>query len=78
LFVDAGNVWLLKSNPANTGSPFMLSNFADQLAVGTGFGLRVDMSFFVLRFDLAMPFRKPWLKENHRWVRNQIDFGSPA
>ena len=78
LFVDAGNVWLLKSNPTNIGSPFMLSNFADQLAVGTGFGLRVDVSFFVLRFDLAMPLRKPWLEENHRWVANQIDFGSSA
>ncbi len=76
LFVDAGNVWLLKSNPANTGSPFMFSRFMDQLAVGTGFGLRVDVSFFILRFDLAMPLRKPWLEENQRWVANQIDFGS--
>ena len=78
LFVDAGNVWLLKSNPANTGSPFMLSKFMDQFAVGAGFGLRVDVSFFILRFDLAMPLRKPWLEENHRWVTNQIDFGSSA
>ncbi|MCL6100911.1 MAG: BamA/TamA family outer membrane protein, partial [Bacteroidetes bacterium] len=78
LFADAGNVWLLKSNPANTGSPFMLSKFMDQLAVGTGIGLRVDVSFFILRFDLAMPLRKPWLEENHRWVANQIDFGSSA
>ena len=78
LFVDAGNVWLLKSNPANTGSPFLFSKFMDQLAVGTGFGLRVDVSFFILRFDLAMPLRKPWLEENHRWVANQIDFGSSA
>ncbi len=76
LFVDAGNVWLLKSNPANTGSPFSLSGFTDQLAVGTGFGLRVDVSFFVLRFDLAMPLRKPWLEENKRWVADQINFGS--
>jgi len=78
LFVDAGNVWLLKTNPANTGSPFMISKFMDQLAVGAGFGLRLDVSFFILRFDLAMPLRKPWLEENHRWVTNQIDFGSSA
>ena len=78
LFVDAGNVWLLKSNPANTGSPFMFSKFMDQIAVGTGLGIRVDVSFFILRFDLAMPLRKPWLEENHRWVSNQIDFGSSA
>jgi outer membrane protein insertion porin family len=76
LFVDAGNVWLLKSSPANTGSPFILSAFMDEMAVGTGLGLRIDVSFFILRFDLAMPLRKPWLEENHRWVTGQIDFGS--
>jgi len=78
MFVDAGNVWLEKSNPANTGSPFMFSTFMRQVAVGTGVGLRVDVSFFILRFDLAMPLRKPWLEDNHRWVINQIDFGEPA
>ena len=76
LFVDAGNVWLEKSNPANTGSPFMFSTFMKQVAVGTGFGLRMDVSFFILRFDLAMPLRKPWLEDGHRWVINQIDFGN--
>jgi outer membrane protein insertion porin family len=78
LFVDAGNVWLQKSNPANTGSPFALGSFMNELAVGAGLGLRVDVSFFVLRFDLAMPLRKPWLEDNHRWVINQIDFTNPA
>jgi outer membrane protein assembly factor BamA len=77
-FIDAGNVWLLKSNPASTGSPFMFSKFMDQLAVGTGIGLRVDVSFFVLRFDLAMPLRKPWLEENQQWVTYEINFGSSA
>ncbi|MBN2807125.1 MAG: BamA/TamA family outer membrane protein [Prolixibacteraceae bacterium] len=76
LFVDAGNVWLLPSNPAMTGTPFSWSGFPNQLAVGAGMGLRIDVSFFVLRFDLAMPLRKPWLEENHRWVSRQIDFGN--
>jgi outer membrane protein assembly factor BamA len=76
LFVDAGNVWLLKANPENIGTPFMFSKFLDEIAVGTGVGLRVDVSFFILRFDLAMPLRKPWLEENHRWVVDQINFGS--
>jgi outer membrane protein insertion porin family len=78
LFVDAGNVWLLKSNPSETGSPFVASKFLNELAVGAGIGLRVDVSFFILRFDLAMPLRKPWLEENNRWVMNQINFGSSA
>ena len=76
LFVDAGNVWLAKSNPENIGTPFRISKFLDEIAVGTGFGVRVDVSFFVLRFDLATPLKKPWLTENHRWTINQIDFGS--
>jgi outer membrane protein insertion porin family len=76
LFVDAGNVWLIKSNPANIGTPFSFSTFMKETAVGAGAGLRVDVSFFVLRFDLAMPLRKPWLPENERWVIDEIDFGS--
>lgn len=78
LFLDAGNVWMLKSNPANTGSPFMFSKFMNEIAVGAGMGIRIDVSFFILRFDLAMPLRKPWLEENHRWVINQIKFDSSA
>jgi outer membrane protein assembly factor BamA len=78
LFVDAGNVWLQNANPANIGSPFLISNIMNEMAVGTGFGLRIDVSFFILRFDLAMPLRKPWLAENNRWVTNQINFMSPG
>ena len=76
LFADAGNIWLLKSNPINSDSPFLFSKFYQEIAVGAGIGLRVDVSFFILRFDLAMPLRKPWLEENHRWVIKEIDFGS--
>lgn len=73
LFMDAGNVWLQKSNPSDIGTPFRFSGFMNELAVGAGAGLRVDVSFFVLRFDLAIPLRKPWLT-NQRWVTNEIDF----
>jgi len=76
LFTDAGNVWLLKSDLANISQPFALSKFSNEIAVGAGIGLRIDLSFFILRFDLATPLRKPWLAEHHRWVTNQINFGS--
>ncbi len=78
LFADAGNVWLQKSNPTSVGTPFQFSSFMNELAVGAGIGLRVDVSFFVLRFDLAMPLREPWLPNNQRWVINQINFADPA
>ena len=73
LFMDAGNVWLQKSNPSDIGTPFRFSSFMNELAVGAGAGLRVDVSFFVLRFDLAIPLRKPW-PTNQRWVTSDIGF----
>ncbi len=76
LFADAGNVWLHKSSPASIGSPFAFSKFMNEIAVGAGVGVRFDVSFFLLRFDVAIPLRKPWLEDNHRWVINGIDFGS--
>jgi outer membrane protein insertion porin family len=72
-FIDAGNVWLQSSNPATTGSAFSINTFMDEMAVGTGIGLRVDVSFFVLRFDLATPLRKPWLSSGNRWVLSEFN-----
>jgi outer membrane protein assembly factor BamA len=77
LFTDAGNIWLLKDNESIPGGRFHVSSFLKELAVGTGFGLRIDANFFVLRFDLAFPIRKPWLPSNERWVFRQIRPFSP-
>ncbi|NTW32825.1 MAG: BamA/TamA family outer membrane protein, partial [Bacteroidetes bacterium] len=50
LFADAGNIWLLKSNPSNIAKPFSFSEFYKEIAVGVGIGLRIDVTFFILRF----------------------------
>ncbi len=76
VFVDAGNIWLWNYDPSRICSQFDKTRFLTEIAVGTGFGLRYDFSYFVLRFDLGVPLRKPWLPENERWVLNKIDFGS--
>lgn len=77
VFVDVGNVWMYRDE-SNYGPGTRFSNqFLTQLAVSTGVGLRVDLSYFVLRFDLAMPVRKPWLAESERWVFNRIDLRDP-
>lgn len=75
LFVDAGNIWLFKEDPDRPGGKFT-SNFLSQFAVGTGVGLRADVSFFVIRADLAMPIRKPYITTGSKWVFNQIDLGN--
>lgn len=59
LFADAGNVWLLKQNPALIGGEIS-SGFMKELGVGVGAGVRVDVQGFVIRFDLAAPIHKPY------------------
>ncbi len=78
LFVDAGNIWLLREDSSRPGSQFSAKTFIDEIAVGTGFGLRLDLSFFILRFDLAFPLRVPSLPSNERWVISKINFGDPS
>ncbi|NEU07717.1 BamA/TamA family outer membrane protein [Flavihumibacter sp. R14] len=77
VFLDAGNIWLFRDNPdpqkIKQGAKFT-NEFISELAVGTGLGLRFDLSFLILRTDLAFPLRKPWLPEKERWVFNDIKF----
>ncbi|WP_281636139.1 BamA/TamA family outer membrane protein [Flavobacterium marginilacus] len=77
LFLDAGNIWLLNEDPNKAGAKFS-KDFMKEIAVGAGAGLRFDLSFLILRTDLAIPLRKPWLPENDRWVIDAIDFGSSS
>jgi outer membrane protein assembly factor BamA len=80
-FLDAGNVWNIKKDPSRPGSPFFFSDpdrpsensalgeydaFYKQIAIGSGFGLRLDIRYFILRLDLGMKIRYPyrWDGEN--------------
>jgi outer membrane protein insertion porin family len=73
VFLDAGNIWLFNNDPNRPGGQFNVKTFTDEFAVGTGTGLRIDASFFVLRFDFGLPLRKPWLPQGQRWVLNTFD-----
>lgn len=79
LFADAGNVWLRKDDPtkpAELGTTgFKASRALKELAVGTGAGLRVDATIFVIRLDVAFPVRKPYNPEGERWVFDEVAFG---
>lgn len=58
-FVDAGNVWLIRKNENRPGGTFKLGSMLQDLAVGTGGGLRYDMGFLVLRLDLGVGIHDP-------------------
>ena len=77
IFIDAGNIWLFNEDTLKPGAKFS-KNFLKEFAVGGGVGLRFDISFLVIRLDVATPFRKPWLANKERWVIDQINLRSPA
>ena len=58
LFVDAGNIWLLHSNPYEPGAAFG-KNFLSQIAADAGFGLRFNLTVLVLRADIGFPILEP-------------------
>lgn len=59
LFIDAGNVWTLRSYSDQPGGQFGFSNFLEDLAVSYGLGLRLNFDFFILRFDFGMKAVNP-------------------
>ena len=68
VFVDAGNIWLLRADSLRTGGEFEFSRFYKETGIGAGLGARLDFSFFIVRLDVAVPIRNPALPETERWI----------
>jgi len=68
LFVDVGNIWTLKETENDNGvqTHFALRDLASSLAADWGLGLRVDLSFLILRLDMGMKVFDPSL-DKARW-----------
>ena len=78
-FVDAGNIWLLRSetvdptlDPEGDDGVFKFSTFAKEIAIGAGLGLRFDLSFLIFRLDLGWKLVDPAQPPGKRWVANKI------
>ena len=63
-FVDAGNIWTLREYDIQPGGQFRLKDFPSQLAVSYGLGMRFNMGYFILRFDLGMKAINPAFEED--------------
>ena len=74
VFAEAGNIWLKNKNLLKPGGEFT-KDFLKQLAVDAGVGLRFDLQILLLRFDVAIPLRKPYLSPPSATLQ-QIDFNS--
>lgn len=79
VFTDAGNIWSV--NDQNNLNEFKFNEFYKQLGIGSGFGLRYDLTYLILRLDFAYKIHNPAYDEGQRWFRNinllkpQIQFG---
>ncbi|MBK6731684.1 MAG: BamA/TamA family outer membrane protein [Bacteroidetes bacterium] len=59
LFCDVGNIWTINEDEFRPGAKFNFSTFLNQMAVGPGAGLRIDLNYFIFRFDWAYPLYDP-------------------
>lgn len=72
-FVDAGNIWNFANPFSAEEGHFRLNRFYEQLALGSGFGLRWDLTYFLLRLDMATKVLDPSQAGSH-WVLDKTTF----
>lgn len=86
LFVDAGNVWGFRPLNVDSGdgqiivdrsSQFRFDRFYKEFGLGTGFGLRFDFTFLILRFDVGMKVYDPARDPGNRFVLDKVRFWNP-
>lgn len=72
VFLDAGNVWLLNEDTSRVGGKFNSNTFYKEIAVGAGFGARINLDYIIIRLDFSVPFRRPYKTNDKYWT-----FSSP-
>ncbi|WP_053976044.1 translocation and assembly module lipoprotein TamL [Mangrovimonas xylaniphaga] len=75
LFVDAGNIWNIADNVNDDRATFSGVDSLKDIAVGSGFGLRYDFTFFVLRGDIGFKTYDPSYDLGERWFKD-YNFGN--
>lgn len=74
VFVDAGNIWLLKKDPQRPGGVLRAKGFWNDIALGTGVGLRYDISVLVLRLDMGIGIHTPYPNPDKKGYYNIPSF----
>lgn len=76
LFIDAGNIWTIRNYENQPGGEFKFNKFYKQIAAAYGVGLRMDFTYFLLRFDLGLKAHNPamgqeaWPLLHPKWGRD--------
>ena len=75
LFVDAGNIWTLRSYKEQPGGQFDIRGFHKDIAFSYGMGLRFELDLFVFRLDAGMKALNPAYHGKERYPILNPDFG---
>lgn len=75
VFIDSGNIWNALDDVEDDNATFTSFNSLKDIAVGSGFGLRYDFSFFVFRFDVGFKTYDPFYRDQNRWF-NDYNFSN--
>jgi hypothetical protein len=70
LFIDAGNIWNVFDGVTDKKSTFSDISNLNEIAVGSGFGFRYDLSFFIVRFDLGFKTYNPASESGKQWFQD--------
>lgn len=73
LFADAGNIWNVLDNTEDERYIFHGIRSLQDLAIGTGFGIRYDLGIFVIRGELGLKTYNPAKPYNEKWFK-EINF----
>lgn len=74
IFTDIGNIWTMRDNESFAGGKFNFNTFYKQLAADAGLGIRLDISFLLIRVDAALPIVNPEYPEGERWRIRKLQF----
>lgn len=69
-FIDAGNIWNVLDDVEDPKAIFNSLKSLNDIAVGSGIGLRYDFDFFILRFDIGFKTYNPTYPKNQRWLKD--------
>lgn len=58
-FIDAGNIWTLRSYAEQPGGQFKFDEFYKQIAVSYGLGIRLNLDYFIMRLDMGVKAINP-------------------
>ncbi|GAP71318.1 hypothetical protein SAMD00024442_10_53 [Candidatus Symbiothrix dinenymphae] len=67
-FIDAGNIWTIHDYADQPGGQFKWDTFWHEIALGTGIGLRIDLTLLVVRLDVATKIHDPARPADDRLV----------